>query len=353
VLVSTAKGVQARARLDIDVHPFRLARAPEGRFAVVYYVQPFDPGNEPYGQAARSQATFGLPRSVARNVEQLYAKLHRQEIAASLDKLRRSGFDTLYAGDWLKDVEQANASLAEPMRFIDLNKANRAAQKRTSPETKREPFVFVDAPGGAAYLYALESCDEKVVRSLREEGLRVFLGYPNTTLPLTDDAGVARFTTGVYLWRLGADGVIAGPARASWGDPYNPFDGYGGERGSLLMPSSAEWPAPNSSRILEEMKEGIVDFRYLATLEKAIAAAGDIPEAKEAGDYLARLRTDISGRLADYVEPSGATFRTRTDTGWTSDRYIRLRRDVTLHLLSLRRALGLAEGAEGAAQDWP
>lgn len=354
IALSTAKGPAGQARLEIDVIGVKLVSPDASRFGVISYVQPFDAGDEPYGQATRSQVTSGLSRQPARNIEALYEKQHRQEIAASLEELRACGFGKLYGGDWLKDVEEANASLTEPMRYVDLNRAMRAAQKRTAGEGKRDTSILVDSQASVAYLVALESCSEAVVRSLHDEKLSVVVGWPGVTQPVVEDVGVARFTSGLFLWRTGADGLLAGPARASWGDPYNPFDGYGGERGSLLLPSSLDWPAPNPSRILAAIRDGITDYRYLLTLEKAIRVAGDAPEAKKASEFLAALRQEVPGALSDVAEASGpSTLRERADSAWTADRYRAFRRDVVSHLLAIRRALGLPEGPEAAAQDWP
>jgi hypothetical protein len=148
--------------------------------------------------------------------------------------------------------------------------------------------------------------------------------------------------------------MISGPARSSWGDPYNPFDAYGGERGSLLMPSSREWPTPNTSRILEETREGINDFSYLTTLEKAVELAGDGAEGRAAAEFLAGLRKEVSGTLADYVEPTAdTTWRTRAKEGWTAERYNSLRRDAIFHLLAIRKALALPVAGDGGVVEWP
>ena len=111
------------------------------------------------------------------------------------------------------------------------------------------------------------------------------------------------------------------------------------------MPSSRAWPNPNTSCILEEMHEGINDYRYLITLERHIRAAEGRQEAKLAADFLAQLRKEVSGDLSDVVEPTGAaTWRIKPQTPWTADRYRRLRRDITTHILSLGKATVQAEG---------
>jgi len=342
---STSREVVLKAKLD--VFPFRLRNPDRCEFGVVYFVQPFDPGNEPYGHSTRALNTEHLPGPHSSRIRSLFERLHRQEIGATLATLRRYGFRSVYMGDWLKDIEEADLALHEPLQLVDVTKTQRSAKLRPSSDGKKDQLVYVDKENGRAYLHLLNTMTEEVIRSLRAEKLKVYFGPPMASITLIDDPAVARLLTGIYLWRTGADGVIVGPARSSWGDPYNPFDGYGGEPGSLLMPSSREWPNVNTSCVLEEMREGINDYRYLITLERHIRAAEGRQEAVLAADFLAQLRKEVSGEFSDYVEPTaGTTWRIKAQTPWTAERYRRLRRDITTHILSLRNVTGEIEGKD-------
>lgn len=351
--VRSSRSAEVLLKLELDVLPFRLRKPDKVNFAAAAFVQPFNPGNEPYGQSARRQETYRLPRSHSRSVQTLFGKLHQQEIGATLRTLRRYGFDTVYAGDWLKDIKEANIMLLDPLKLVDLSKADRSARGRPSKPGRRDTFVRVDPISRRAYLCALESYNEKTIRLLKAQALKVYFGQPSSSLPVIDDPSVARFLTGVYLWRTGANGVLVGPARSSWGDPYHPFDGYGGERGSLLMPSSRGWPGVNTSRILEEMREGIKDYRYIITLERLLRAAGEGAEAGRAGEFLTQLRKEITPNLSDYVEhTNGTTWRVIDGKAWTAGRYNRMRRDLTAHIVAVREALGKPEVQETVPEYW-
>lgn len=354
VRISTGARREAVLKLELEVLPFRL-REPEGcEFGVVYFVQPFNPGDEPYGQSVRYKRTYRLPREHAESVQKSFGKLHRQEIGAMLNTLRNYGFDTLYAGDWLDDMREANMQLLHPMTLYDLAASRRAAKRRPREAGGRDTFVLVDEKSRRAYLRHLDSYTEDVIRSLRDEKLKVICGVPSQGITGIEDPAVARFLTGVFLWRTKAGGVVVGPARCSWGDPYHPFDGYGGEPGSLLVPSSRSWPEPNTSRILEEMREGIKDYRYLITLQRLIRAAPDTTEAKQAEQYLAHLQAELTGKLADYVETTGAgSWRAKTESAWKAENYSRLRRDVIMHILSLHDVMTEGPREDRAVPEWP
>jgi hypothetical protein len=302
----------------------------------VYFVQPLNSGDEPFGYSVRRQSTYRMPRAHAEAVAEQFENLHRLEIRSMLATLGRCGFGSVYMQDWLKDMQEANAMLPEPLNAIDLSKVYRNAKQVKVKVDGRESSVYIDEQKGEAYLSYLETFNDETVDELREKKLKVFLNRPSTYLALTEDPAVARFMVGVYLWRLKADGIVMGPARWSWGDPYQPFDGYGGEHGSLLMPASREWPAVNTSRVLEEVREGINDYRYLVTLEKLIETAGARPEAAQAEAFLQELRKHTSGTLSDYIQSAGGSgWRVKPGEAWGSERFNRLRRDLAGHISGL------------------
>ena len=63
---------------------------------------------------------------------------------------------------------------------------------------------------------------------------------------MQQEAGIYRFCSGFFLWRLGAGGCVYDPWRADWGDPYHPFDNHVGEWGSLCVPANQPRAVPTT-----------------------------------------------------------------------------------------------------------
>jgi hypothetical protein len=158
------------------------------------------------------------------------------------------------------------------------------------------------------------------------------------------EAGTYRFQAGFFLWRLGAKGGIYGPWSLAWRDPYNPCDGHVSEWGDFCTPaSSPQQPAFNSTVILEGLREGITDYRYLAMLERLIRQKPGTPAAREAQTYLQKLREQIQPEAGHYFQAVGDSKGwggwdntwTQKNTAWKGKDYNRQRRQLVQHISAL------------------
>jgi hypothetical protein len=167
----------------------------------------------------------------------------------------------------------------------------------------RVPVAKIDGRSyiGASGRTPLQDVCERAVADARKGGtLPVLFGPPKAWSTVQEEAGIYRFTSGFLLWRIGAGGCVYDPWNCYWGDPYHPFDSHSGEWGSLCTPASHDWPTLNSSVELEGIREGIVDYRYLVTLERLIAERKGSPVAADAQRALDALRDAIVPDATEY-----------------------------------------------------
>ena len=162
---------------------------------------------------------------------------------------------------------------------------------------------------------------------------------------MNETATVNRMLTGLYAWRVGADGVVMGPFRSNWGDPYVPFDGPGGEPGSFALPSSKHWPELNPATQLYAVREGYEDYRYLTTIEELMKRAGDRPAATEARKFLEELRGSISADLGDNLRRTGnmGQMDMKPESTWTGEQFDRTRAKMIEQIYALTRALTMPQ----------
>jgi len=154
------------------------------------------------------------------------------------------------------------------------------------------------------------------------------LSMPNIAFPITDETvamirdagselwlyncGDERLNLGLYPWRLKAGGRFQWHFHGQASDPWDDLDGRGGDTSYCLgLPGPDEVvPAIQAQTV----REAIDDHRYLATLEKALAAArGDAGKAAvvaRAEAFLADLReripVDIRTLVGFQVDPRAA-----------------------------------------------
>jgi len=104
--------------------------------------------------------------------------------------------------------------------------------------------------------------------------------YPNHVNGENDHTVVAgaRMTYGFGFWRSGFKVLIPWIYSYSQGSPYNDLDGTRADFFNRPGPDGTVWPVP----MYEAYREGWDDFRYVYTLQQAIAAAGNTAAAKEA-----------------------------------------------------------------------
>ena len=181
--------------------------------------------------------------------------------------------------------------------------------------------------------YILNNQSEDAVTKLKKEsGLPVILSMNISQLWWSDvqqQPGIYRFEAGYLLWRTGADGANYGPWHIPWRDPYNPTDGHVSEWGDFIDPASTgQQPAINLTTILEELREGIQDFRYIATLERLIKANPEAAAAKEGQDYLDKLRQDVKpgSHYFEKIRQSWDENWVQKSTAWKGKDYREARR---------------------------
>ena len=142
------------------------------------------------------------------------------------------------------------------------------------------------------------------LRQAAQKAGDLFYWYTNACREYPD---VMRFKAGFFFWKTGATGQYYWAYQSPHGNPYDDLDGidwcaaYPGEDGPV---PTIEW---------ESLREGIDDFRYVYTLERAIAEACTSPApevlhlAEDAKRLLKELREGRCGRSAR-VRAEGAQF---------------------------------------------
>ena len=157
-----------------------------------------------------------------------------------------------------------------------------------------------------------------------------FWWYTNACREYPD---VMRFKAGFFFWKTGATGQYYWAYQSPHGNPYDDLDGidwcaaYPGKDGPV---PTTEW---------EALREGIDDFRYVYTLERAIAKActSSSPEvlrlAEDAKRLLKELREDVVVDLHEYQQ-KGLNFH--TDSIWPASRYDEWRRRLAEMILRIQ-----------------
>jgi hypothetical protein len=148
---------------------------------------------------------------------------------------------------------------------------------------------------------AIHKFDEANINAAKVRGKKpVLFGPPKNWSDIQQEYGIYRFCSGFFLWRMGAYGCVFDPWESNWGDAYHTFDGHCSDWGSLCVPASdANWPTLNRSVVLEGIREGIVDYRYLITLERLIKENLEKPAAKVAEKYLNDLKASIKSKATE------------------------------------------------------
>ena len=174
-------------------------------------------------------------------------------------------------------------------------------------------------------------------RKLREAAAGagdLFWWYTNACREYPD---VMRFKAGFFFWKTGATGQYYWAYQSPRGNPYDDLDGidwcaaYPGDDGPI---PTIEW---------EALREGIDDFRYVYTLERAIARARDggsteaMRMAKDAERLLGELRKDIVADLHEY-EQRGVNFH--TDSIWPPATYDDWRRRIAQMTVRIQSRTG-------------
>ncbi len=137
------------------------------------------------------------------------------------------------------------------------------------------------------------------------------ISMPNIAFPITDETvkmirdagselwlyncGDERLNLGLYPWRVKANGRFQWHYHGMNADPWDDLDGSGGDTAYCLgLPSPDETvPAIKAQTV----REAVDDHRYVATLEKAIAAAKADPAKRDTVAKAERFLDDLRSRI--------------------------------------------------------
>lgn len=172
--------------------------------------------------------------------------------------------------------------------------------------------------------------DDRELRAAAQAASDRFWWYTNSCREYPD---VVRFKAGFFFWKTGATGQFYWAYYYPKGDPYDDLDGIdwcvsypAGDRRTPTI----EW---------EALREGIDDFRYVYTLERAVAearatrSADAASTAEEAGRLLDELRDDVVSDLKEY-ERRELNFH--TDSIWPPERYDDWRKRIARMIVRLQ-----------------
>jgi hypothetical protein len=177
----------------------------------------------------------------------------------------------------------------------------------------------------------------------------------------------ARFTFGVWLWRLGATGrFTTTEALLQYGGgtarPALPLDPYF----TLLDVTTCNMDRAihesltpgvfNPTRDLLLLRAGIDDYRYLHTLDNRLRAAEAHAPKSPAVQAARRFRDELFSSVSldlrnDYITRAGAYAENwyAKPTAWSDDQFTSLRRDIARHIA----AIGKLRGQVFKFQLWP
>jgi hypothetical protein len=169
----------------------------------------------------------------------------------------------------------------------------------------------------------------------------------------------ARFTFGVWLWRLGASGRFTtlaahlqyggGTARSTY--PFEPYftllDVTTCNVDRAIQESLVEGET-NPCRDLVLLRAGIDDYRWLHTLgvwiDRAEARMPGGTALIAARKFREQLAAEVSLDLAQYYDGRagayGENWQPVPDNPWTTEKFDRLRQDTAQHIVALKKALG-------------
>jgi hypothetical protein len=346
----SAKGAApVQVPLTLDVLPFKLDAIPADVEVAMYtgieghwYQHPFTGGFRFH----ISWRPWSTPEKKAEMDTQLaeQAKLQKAGLKAEFDLLRRYGFNTLY--QWRPDADMT-PELTAGLKVVP---AEEEMKKIHPQDVWPPPQVHKADHRKRAFIYDLAALNETTAQDFRKQGYEVEFNWINAWEDLQQEGGLNRFESGVFMWRLGAKGIVHNPWKCSWGNPYSPFDGHSGEWGSYCMPASGPWPTLNPSVVLEGAREGLQDYRWLITLERLIKDKAGTPAATAAQKHIEELKQKIAPDAKTYFQGVGLKGSgwgqtwSQKDTAWKGEDYRQERQKLAALIADL---LGKEPSAAG------
>ncbi|HUW57243.1 MAG TPA: hypothetical protein VMZ92_11470 [Planctomycetota bacterium] len=327
--IRTKNAGEAVVRLELDVLPFKLDPVPAQVEHSVNITYPYHPIIDRELLVFLRRHSQFLKEEKWKRLAREARDAHRRRIAAEFDFIRRYGFRRAFMeGNYVEKVPLT----AEVTRGIDVVRYTQKASAQTLSE-------------GVEFVGLRDFSEERVAQVLARGKVALLERGAASIMPLwypDQESGASRFQAGFFLWRSG------NRAHREWGwsrhlgDRYNPFCSEPGLYWGLWAPGSSDWPTLNPSVVLEGAREGIEDFRWLATLERLVGEHKGKPASREARAYLDDLRRRIGPRLDRYLRRVGSggfgggywTFAETADA-WTGKDYLRERRTMAALITKL------------------
>ena len=379
ILVESAKGPVRRLGLRLRVLPVRLELPKDHQFGM--YWGPWRPGEDPVSEErilaelrdmrehGMNSVALSAPASVSRAESGRY-EFDLETVTRALELLKQEGLAQPIPWAHTFPPVDTDFGSEEHLRQVKafVEHAGRDFAARNLPEIlwyprdeawsdprKEEARVLYEAikqvPGARTYgtvrrdtAEYLDSwldvrChtvslsggfdDRKLCAAARTAG-DLFWWYTNACREYPD---VVRFKAGFFFWKTGATGQFYWAYHSPQGNPYDDLDGidwcvaYPGDGRPI---PTIEW---------EALREGIDDFRYVYSLELAIAkarakgSAEAASVAEEAGRLLDELRDEIVSDLEEY-ERRGLNFH--TDSIWPAEKYDDWRKRIARMIVRLQ-----------------
>ena len=379
ILVEPAKGPAQRLRVRLQVLPIRL-KVPEN-YQFGMYWGPWRSGEDAVSdEQIRAQlrdmrehgmnsVALSAPAALSRGESGEYT-FDLEAVLHAFDLLQQEGFTLPVA--WSHNFPPAGAEfgsvehLAQVKAFVEQVRRELAARdlpevlwyprdEAWSDPRKQEARVLYEAvkqvAGARTYGTVRRDTAEYLDRwldvrchtvslsggfadqALREAAKAAgdrFWWYTNSCREYPE---VMRFKAGFFFWKTGATGQFYWAYHDPRGNPYDDLDGidwcvaYPGDGRPV---PTVEW---------EALREGIDDFRYVSSLEIAIAearakgSAEAAPVVEESERLLNELRDDIVSDLDEY-ERRGLNFH--TDSLWPMGKYDDWRRRIAERIVRLQ-----------------
>ena len=331
--VKATNAGDATVELELEVLPFKLDGVPPDIEHCVNVTYPYHPIID------RELLVF-LRRRGALAAQERWKKIaaearqaHAARIDAEFALMKRYGFRKAYME---RSYVEKVPLTPEVTHGIDVVRYT----QRSAAGVLSKDVTFLPLSGFTA---------EKIAEVLAAPGRTALLERgAMSIMPLwypDQEGGTSRFQAGFFLWRSGNRRQMQWGWSRHLGDRYNPFCSEPGLYWGLVAPASHDWPTLNTSVVLEGAREGIVDYRYVATLRRLIAERRGTAAARKAETHLEGLRKRIQPKLGHTVQRVGAPTSgggyysfTGTDHAWQGADYRRERRALAELIVALTAA---------------
>ena len=384
ILVESAEGPVRRLALRLLVLPFRLELPNDHQFGI--YWDPSPPGEDPPSEERiiaqlQDMREHGLnsvalsePASMSPGDGATY-NFDLKVVTRTLELLKQNGLsqpipwshtfppvNTSFGSD--EHLRQVKAFVEHAgRRFAALNLPEILWYPRDeawSDPRKQEARVLYEAikqvPGARTYgtvrRATAESLDSWLDVRCHTVSLNGGFDAPalHTAAHTADDLfwwytnacreypAVVRFKAGFFFWKTRATGQFYWAYHSPQGDPYDDLDGIDW---CVAYPGDGR-PVPTIE--WEALREGIDDFRYVYSLELAIAKARAdgsteaASSADEAGRLLDELRDEIVADLEEY-QRRGLNFH--TDSIWPAEKYDAWRKRIAQMIVRLKSPVSI------------